>query len=95
MAWLAIEIHDNGIPLIKQLLHWLHFIHAESNGVNSDFVDFVIRLLQAPASSASVEHTFSNLGQIHSKIRNRLGNQTAGKLVFCFSLLRGDNEIDY
>ena len=68
---------------------------TKSSGVNSDFVDFVIRLLQAPASSASVEHIFSNFGQIHSKIRNRLGNQTAGKLVFCFRLLRGDLEIDY
>ena len=68
---------------------------TKSSGVNSDFVDFVIRLLQAPASSASVERIFSNFGQIHSKIRNRLGNQTAGKLVFCFRLLRGDLEIDY
>ena len=35
---------------------------AESNGVNSDFADFVIRLLQASASSASAERIFSNFG---------------------------------
>lgn len=65
------------------------------SGVNPDFVDFVVRLLHSPASSASIERIFSNFGQIHSKVRNRLGNDTASKLVFCYRLLRGDVEIDY
>ena len=57
------------------------------SGVNSDFVDFVVRLLQSPAS---IERIFSNFGQIHNKVRNKLGNNTASKLVFCYRLLRGE-----
>jgi hypothetical protein len=51
-----------------------------------------------------MERTFSNFGWIHSKIRNRLGNDTSAKLVFCYRMLRGhtsnedccdfDNDID-
>ncbi|KAK2155269.1 hypothetical protein LSH36_244g02047, partial [Paralvinella palmiformis] len=33
------------------------------SGMNSDFV---VRLLQSPASSASIERIFSNFGQIHN-----------------------------
>ncbi|KAK2148191.1 hypothetical protein LSH36_510g00030 [Paralvinella palmiformis] len=62
------------------------------SGVNSDFV---VCLLQSPASSASIERIFSNFGQIHNKDKNKLGNNTASKLVFCYRLLRGDEEIDY
>ena len=38
---------------------------------------------------SAVERTFSNFGWIHSKIRNRLGNDTSAKLVFCYRMLRG------
>ncbi|KAK2163291.1 hypothetical protein LSH36_82g03029 [Paralvinella palmiformis] len=33
------------------------------SGVNSDFVDFVVHLLQSPTSSASIKRIFSNFGQ--------------------------------
>ena len=59
------------------------------SGVNPDFV---VQLLHSPAS---FEHIFSNFGHIHSKVRNRLSNDTASKLVFFYCLLRGDVEIDY
>ena len=59
------------------------------SGVNYDFVDF---LLQSPAS---IEQIFSNFGQIYSKVRKKLGNNTSAKLVFCYYLLRRDVEIDY
>ena len=59
------------------------------------FADIAIHLLSSPSSSASVERVFSNFGLIHSKIRNRLGNEKASKLVFCYRMLRGATELDY
>ena len=59
------------------------------------FVPLMIRLHRLPASSASVERVFSSFGLIHSKLRNRLGVEKASKLVFCYRLLRGKNELDY
>ena len=62
--------------------------------VSSDLADRAITLLSCPPSSASIERVFSNFGVIHSKMRNRLGNKKAPKLVFCYRMLRGDKEID-
>ena len=47
----------------------------------------VAQTLGASASSAGVERIFSTFGFIHSKIRNRLGTEKAGKLVFIYKLL--------
>ena len=44
-------------------------------------------LMSAVSSSAGVERVFSTFGLVHSKIRNRLGTEKAGKLVFIFKLL--------
>ena len=63
--------------------------------VPDDFVNIAVKLLSAPSSSASIERVFSNFGVIHTKLRNRLGNETASKLGFCYRMLRGQNEIDY
>jgi hypothetical protein len=48
-----------------------------------------------PPCSATIERIFSNFGMIQSKLRNRLGLAKAGKLVFCYRLLRGKDEIDW
>jgi hypothetical protein len=48
-----------------------------------------------PSSSAAIERIFSNFGMILSKLRNRLGLVQAGKLVFCYRMLRGKDEIDW
>ena len=45
------------------------------------------QLLTARASSAGIERIFSTFGFVHSKIRNRLGTNKAGKLVFLYKLL--------
>jgi hypothetical protein len=45
-------------------------------------------LLEMPSSLAAIERIFSNLG-------NRLGLVKAGKLVFCYRMLRGKYEIDW
>ena len=52
-------------------------------------------LLEMPSSSATNERIFSNFGMIRSKLRNRLGLVKAGKLVFCYRMLRGKDEIDW
>ena len=36
----------------------------------------------------------SNFGVTHTKLHNRLGNETASNLVFCYRMLRGQNDID-
>lgn len=64
-------------------------------GVPGDFIDMAIQLLEAPASSASIERIFSNFSYIHTKIRNRLGVEKASKLVFCYRMLRGLSDLDY
>jgi len=42
------------------------------------------------ASSASIERVFSSFGLFHSKLRNRLGVEKAGKLVFIHKILNRD-----
>ena len=45
------------------------------------------QLHSAKASSAGIERIFSTFGFVHSKVRNRLGTQKAGKLVFLYKVL--------
>lgn len=68
---------------------------AKNSAVPSVFVDTAINLLSCPCSSASIERVFSSFGAVHSKVRNRLGNDKASKLVFCYRMLRGGKELDY
>ena len=42
-----------------------------------------------PSCSVAIERIFSNFGMIQSELRNRLGLVEAGKLVFCYIMLRG------
>ncbi|XP_073503756.1 uncharacterized protein [Phyllobates terribilis] len=55
-------------------------------------VQVMISLLTAVASSAGVERIFSSFGLIHSKLRNRLGPNKAGKLVFLFQIMNRNKE---
>jgi transcription termination factor NusB len=52
----------------------------------------VQQLLGSVASSASVERVFSSFGLVHSNLRNRLGIEKAGKLVFLFKYYNDNNE---
>ena len=63
--------------------------------MHGKFSELAIRLLSAPASSASIERIFSNFGYIHNEMRNRLGCATAAKLVFCYRMLRGEKCDDF
>lgn len=51
---------------------------------SKNILQMIEQLFSAQASSASVERVFSTFGLVHSKLRNRLGIQKAGKLVFLF-----------
>jgi hypothetical protein len=64
-------------------------------GINSDFVKLAVRLVTSPASSASIERIFSTFSLIQTKIRNRLGVERHGKLVFCYRMLRGKQDLDW
>jgi hypothetical protein len=66
-----------------------------SRGVPQDFINMVTQLFRSPPSSAAIERVFSSFGLIHTKLRNRLGNTTVSKLVFCYRVLRGNFELDY
>ena len=50
------------------------------------------QLSSLPASSASVERVFSTFGYVHTKLRNRLGNEKTEKLVRCNRMLKGKAE---
>ena len=53
-----------------------------------DFIfDVAQQLRTSSPSSADVEHIFSTFGHVHSTIRNCLGTEKAGKLVFIYELL--------
>jgi len=58
-----------------------------SFGVPSSFIFLASLLLGTPPSSVSIERIFSCFGAIHTKIRNRLGNEKTAKLVFCYRML--------
>lgn len=55
--------------------------------VSDEFLSFVRRLVTAVTSSASIERVFSTFGLVHSKLRNRLGVEKAGKLVFIYRIM--------
>ena len=55
--------------------------------LDEELCDFIITISSLPASSASVERTFSTFRTIHTKLLNRLGNKTTEKLVMCNRIL--------
>jgi hypothetical protein len=74
-------------------LWWLCIERSET--VDKALCQLAQKLLEMPSSSAAIERIFSNFGMILSKLRNRLGLVQAGKLVFCYRMLRGKDEIDW
>lgn len=74
---------ENVISQLSALDWWkTHFqliCEADQNAIK--------QLLSAVATSASVERIFSTYGLVHSTLRNKLGNEKAGKLVFLYKAL--------
>ena len=65
-----------------------------SGALPGDLCDLATKILQMPASSAGIERVFSNFALIQTKLRNRLGLEKAGKLVFCYRML-STGELDW
>ena len=74
--------HDNIVQSINPCDWW----KSHDDCVNQELLEIVDQLLIAVASSAGVERIFSSFGLVYSNIRNRLGVEKAGKLVFLFKL---------
>ena len=60
---------------------------ALQNKIDREDLGTILALLNATASSASVERVFSTFGLVHSQLRNKLGIEKGGKLVFLHKLL--------
>lgn len=60
---------------------------AHRDVITGEAVDLAEQLLSARASSAAVERIFSTFGLVHNDLRNRLGTEKAGKLVFMFKCM--------
>lgn len=73
---------DDLMKNISPLAWWKSQTH-----LSPEMQDLTSKLLSAVASSAGVERIFSTFGFVHSKTRNRLGTEKAGKLVFIYKLL--------
>lgn len=79
---------DDVLKKVTPVNWWKSLKHLDS-----ETVEVIISLLTAVASSAGVERIFSSFGLIHSKLRNRLGPEKAGKLVFLFQIMnKQENE---
>ena len=57
--------------------------------------ELMIQLHSSCASSASIERIFLSFGLIQNEISNGLGVEKAAKLVFCYRMFRGKEDLDY
>lgn len=73
----------NILETVKPVDWW----KSQADHLNQQTVDIANQLLTATASSAGVERVFSSFGLVQSTLRNRLGSERAGKLVFLFKLM--------
>ncbi|XP_045463819.1 uncharacterized protein LOC123673377 [Harmonia axyridis] len=67
---------------VKPLAWW-----CSIKNINTTALELAQQLHSAIASSANIERLFSSYGLVHSKLRNRLGNAKAAKLVSIFKEL--------
>ena len=66
---------------------WWQNIDTSGSELDRSTRDVIANLHMSVASSASVERIFSTFGFVHPAVRNRLGIEKAGKLVFLFRAL--------
>jgi len=74
---------------------WWKAVGNQCHDLPDGFVDLMVALQSACASSASLERVFSTFGLVMTKLRNRLGLAKAQKLVFIYRMLRGPSELEY
>ena len=73
---------QNVMNTVKPLDWW----KSQTNQLNKETVTVVNQLLTPTASSVGLERVFLSFGLVHSNLRNRLGVEKAGKLVFLFKV---------
>ena len=87
----AAQFRAHSVPFLKPLYEaaktlppkdWPQIID-----IDSDMKLKFQRLLFCSPSAAPLERLFSTFGWIHDEQRNRLGNEKAAKLLFCFKIL--------
>ena len=62
--------------------YWQYLESGVTDQGAKKFCILMRRVLTCPASSAGLEHLFSSFGLVHTKLRNRLGNEkVANNLV--------------
>ena len=91
MIPILINFEAKALPFPKYLFseHVIMQVSPENWWKQHKFLDdatqqLIVSLLTAKDSSAGVERVFSSFGLVQSKLRNRLGNEKAAKLVFLF-----------
>ena len=72
---------------------WWKALVSSLTGLPDGFIDFMVALQSAVASSAALELVFSSFGLVLTKLRNKLRLQKAAKLVFIYRILRGPKEL--
>ena len=81
---------------VKNILPYTWWLNIDTSGgagegeLDRNTRDLIANLHRSVASSASVERMFSTFGFVHSAVRNRLGIEKAGKLVFLFRVLNNN-----
>ena len=55
--------------------------------IDPDLSEIIRRIIACSPSTAPLERLFSSFGMIHTNVRNRLGVEKTGKLVFCLKVL--------
>lgn len=71
---------ESTIKNVKPVVWW----KSQEKQIGGEIINAAVQVLSAVASSAGVERVFSSFGLVQSKLRNRLGNEKAGKLVFLY-----------
>ena len=74
-------------PEVLRVTDPLAWWQSQASMLDKHILSLVEQLFTARASTAGIERIFSTFGLVHSKIRNRLQTEKAGKLVFLYKLL--------
>ena len=64
-------------------------VSRQAPDIPAPFIELMIQLHSAVASSASIERIFSTYGHVNTKLRNKMGMAKTEKLVFCYRMLNG------
>lgn len=74
---------EDVLKMVTPLAWW----KCQSDRISKDMLKAALQVLGAKASSADVERVFSTFGLVQSQLRNRLGTEKSGKLVYMYKLL--------